>query len=50
MSPLAKSSTSAPGTCERFELFIGGKEFCNAYSELNDAAEQRRRFSQQVFS
>jgi lysyl-tRNA synthetase class II len=48
LSPLAKSSITSPGTCERFELFIGGKEFANAYSELNEPAEQRRRFAQQA--
>lgn len=47
MSPLAKES-SIPGISERFELFINGKELVNAYSELNDPAEQRRRFASQA--
>jgi lysyl-tRNA synthetase class 2 len=48
MSPLAKKSTSNPSRTERFELFIQGKEICNAYSELNDPNEQRMRFSDQA--
>jgi len=47
LSPLAKQSSKNGQICERFELFIAGKEFCNAYSELNDPREQRRRFSYQ---
>lgn len=48
MSPLAKSHRSRPGLCERFEGFLCGKEFCNAYTELNDPFEQRERFEEQV--
>lgn len=48
MSPLAKNHRSRPGLCERFEGFMCGKEFCNAYTELNDPFEQRLRFEEQV--
>ncbi|KAG1871297.1 lysyl-tRNA synthetase [Suillus subalutaceus] len=47
MSPLAKNHRSRPGLCERFEGFMCGKEFCNAYTELNDPFEQRLRFEEQ---
>jgi len=47
MSPLAKWHRSRPGLCERFEGFMCGKEFCNAYTELNDPFEQRERFEEQ---
>ena len=50
MSPLAKWHRSRPGLCERFEGFMCGKEFCNAYTELNDPFEQRARFEEQVRS
>jgi hypothetical protein len=50
MSPLAKWHRSRPGLCERFEGFMCGKEFCNAYTELNDPFEQRRQFEEQVCS
>ena len=48
MSPLAKWHRSRPGLCERFEGFMCGKEFCNAYTELNDPFEQRLRFEEQT--
>ncbi|KZV93429.1 lysyl-tRNA synthetase [Exidia glandulosa HHB12029] len=48
MSPLAKWHRSRPGLCERFEGFMCGKEFCNAYTELNDPFEQRDRFEEQL--
>jgi lysyl-tRNA synthetase class 2 len=48
LSPLAKSKPDNPLVTERFELFIGGMEIANAYSELNDPVEQRRRFAAQL--
>merc|ERR1711931_273697 len=48
MSPLAKWHRSKPGISERFELFVCGKEICNAYTELNDPAVQRQMFTNQV--
>ena len=47
MCPLAKSKKENPDLCERFELFIGGMEVANAYSELNDPIEQKKRFEAQ---
>ncbi len=47
MSPLAKRKRGSPGMVERFELFIGGIEIANAFTELNDPLEQRERFRQQ---
>ncbi|OXB71252.1 UNVERIFIED_CONTAM: hypothetical protein H355_003580 [Colinus virginianus] len=48
MSPLAKWHRSKPELTERFELFIMGKEICNAYTELNDPAKQRECFAEQA--
>ena len=50
LCPLAKLKPSDPTLAERFELYIGGLELANAYSELNDPAEQARRFAEQVKS
>lgn len=48
LSPLAKEKKDAPGLVERFELYIGGMEIANAYSELNDPIDQKERFEEQV--
>jgi lysyl-tRNA synthetase class 2 len=48
LSPFAKDHRSKPGLVERFEVFAGGMEFGNAFTELNDPDEQRARFEAQV--
>jgi lysyl-tRNA synthetase, class II len=50
VSPLSKQKPDDPDTVERFELYVGGFEVANAFSELNDPAEQRRRFEAQLAS
>ncbi len=48
LSPLSKTKPGDPDIAERFELYIAGMEIANAYSELNDPAEQRARFEEQL--
>ncbi len=48
VSPLARESDSEPGITDRFELFVGGKELANGFSELNDPEDQAARFRAQV--
>ncbi len=48
VSPLTKRKKDNPALVERFELFIGGREYGNAYSELNDPIDQYERFMKQV--
>ena len=50
ISPLAKASPAEPEFAERFEVYVAGMELGNAFSELNDPAEQARRFEEQVAS
>jgi lysyl-tRNA synthetase class 2 len=48
VSPLSRRSDNDPLIADRFELFIGGKEIANAFTELNDPVDQRQRFLQQA--
>ena len=48
VSPLSRSSNDDPSVVDRFELFIGGKEIANGFSELNDPDDQAERFREQV--
>jgi elongation factor P--beta-lysine ligase len=50
VSPLSKQKPDDPETVERFELYVNGVELANAFSELNDPVEQRRRFEEQLQS
>ena len=44
VSPLARKNEQNPAMVDRFELYIAGRELANAFSELNDPADQRQRF------
>lgn len=48
LSPLSKTKADDPSIVERFELYMGAMEIANAYSELNDPADQRTRFEEQL--
>lgn len=48
VSPLARKNNQNPALVDRFELYIGGRELANAFSELNDPADQRERFLDQM--
>ena len=48
VSPLARKNEADPDFCDRFELYIAGREIANAFSELNDPDDQRARFEAQV--
>jgi lysyl-tRNA synthetase class 2 len=48
VSPLARKNDADPAFCDRFELFVNGKEIANGFSELNDPDDQRARFQAQV--
>lgn len=50
ISPLARKNDEDPSITDRFELFIGGREIANGFSELNDAEDQAARFQEQVLA
>ena len=50
VSPLARKKESDPSLCDRFELFVNGKEIANAFTELNDPDDQRSRFLAQTLA
>ena len=50
LCPLSKNNVEDPSVCDRFELFVNTWELANAFSELNDPLDQRRRFEEQVAS
>jgi lysyl-tRNA synthetase, class II len=48
VSPLARKNDQNPALVDRFELYIAGRELANGFSELNDPADQRQRFLEQI--
>jgi len=48
VSPLSRRNDNDPSVSDRFELFVGGREIANGFSELNDAEDQAERFRAQV--
>ena len=48
VSPLSRRNDDDPGVTDRFELFVGGREIANGFSELNDSEDQVERFKAQV--
>jgi lysyl-tRNA synthetase, class II len=50
VSPLARKNEADPAYCDRFELYVGGREIANAFSELNDPDDQRARFEAQLLA
>jgi lysyl-tRNA synthetase class 2 len=50
LCPLARANDKNPDVCDRFELFVDGRELCNAFQELNDPDEQADRFKEQLLT